>query len=178
MPSRQAVPGLSCAFGPPCQPTHLTARPAPPLDSFPPCRQRGVDAYNQKRGEMEGAEAGLASKAERFFVLVQTDNLWKEHLQAIKFLQQAVRWGRPQPSQAAAAWGAATWDSPPQRLCVTPGCPAICPCVAFPALLALDSLPASRIPSPAPFLSAACAATPSVTRWWSTSWRGTTCSWR
>ena len=40
---------------------------------------------------MEGAEAGLSSKAERFFVLVQTDNLWKEHLQAIKFLQQAVR---------------------------------------------------------------------------------------
>jgi len=26
--------------------------------------------------------------AERFFVLTQTDNLWKEHLQAIKFLQQ------------------------------------------------------------------------------------------
>mmetsp|Transcript_4323 Transcript_4323/g.13878 ORF Transcript_4323/g.13878 Transcript_4323/m.13878 type:complete len:93 (-) Transcript_4323:76-354(-) len=29
-------------------------------------------------------------QAERFFVLSQTDNLWKEHLQAIKFLQQAV----------------------------------------------------------------------------------------
>lgn len=29
-------------------------------------------------------------KAQRFFVLAQTDNLWKEHLQAIKFLQQAV----------------------------------------------------------------------------------------
>jgi preprotein translocase subunit SecA len=28
--------------------------------------------------------------AQRFFVLTQTDNLWKEHLQAIKFLQQAV----------------------------------------------------------------------------------------
>ncbi len=28
--------------------------------------------------------------ARRFFVLSQTDNLWKEHLQAIKFLQQAV----------------------------------------------------------------------------------------
>jgi preprotein translocase subunit SecA len=41
---------------------------------------------------MEAAEPGLSSKAERFFVLVQTDNLWKEHLQAIKFLQQAVRW--------------------------------------------------------------------------------------
>ena len=35
-------------------------------------------------------EAGLMPQAERFFVLVQTDNLWKEHLQAIKFIQQAV----------------------------------------------------------------------------------------
>ena len=52
-----------------------------------------MEAYNLKRQEMEGAEAGLSSKAERFFVLVQTDNLWKEHLQAIKFLQQAVRCG-------------------------------------------------------------------------------------
>ena len=27
---------------------------------------------------------------ERYFFLSQTDNLWKEHLQAIRFLQQAV----------------------------------------------------------------------------------------
>ncbi|PSC72357.1 translocase subunit chloroplastic [Micractinium conductrix] len=53
-------------------------------------RRRGLEAYEKKRSEMDSAEAGLASKAERFFVLVQTDNLWKEHLQAIKFLQQAV----------------------------------------------------------------------------------------
>ncbi|GBG68260.1 hypothetical protein CBR_g2809 [Chara braunii] len=33
---------------------------------------------------------GLMQEAERYFVLSQTDNLWKEHLQAIKFLQQAV----------------------------------------------------------------------------------------
>ena len=50
-----------------------------------------MEAYERKREEMEGAEAGLSSKAERYYVLVQTDNLWKEHLQAIKFLQQAVR---------------------------------------------------------------------------------------
>jgi hypothetical protein len=30
-----------------------------------------VEAYQQKRGEMEAAEAGLSTKAERFFVLVQ-----------------------------------------------------------------------------------------------------------
>jgi len=29
-------------------------------------------------------------EAERFFILSQTDNLWKQHLQAIKFVQQAV----------------------------------------------------------------------------------------
>ena len=30
------------------------------------------------------------AEAERFFILSQTDNLWKQHLQAIKFVQQAV----------------------------------------------------------------------------------------
>ena len=30
------------------------------------------------------------TEAERYFVLSQTDRLWKEHLQALKFLQQAV----------------------------------------------------------------------------------------
>lgn len=29
-------------------------------------------------------------RARRYFVLTNTDSLWKEHLQAIKFLQQAV----------------------------------------------------------------------------------------
>ena len=35
-------------------------------------------------------DLNLPQEAQRFFVLVQTDNLWKEHLQAMKFLQQAV----------------------------------------------------------------------------------------
>ena len=51
---------------------------------------RGVEAYKQKVAEVEAMEPGLMRKACRFFVLAQTDNLWKEHLQAIKFLQQAV----------------------------------------------------------------------------------------
>ena len=29
-------------------------------------------------------------QAERFFVLTQTDNLWKRHLEAMRFIQQAV----------------------------------------------------------------------------------------
>lgn len=39
---------------------------------------------------MERRVPGLMQEAERYFVLTQTDNLWKEHLQALKFVQQAV----------------------------------------------------------------------------------------
>ena len=38
--------------------------------------------------EVNSAEPGLMQDVQRYFVLTQTDNLWKEHLQAIKFLQQ------------------------------------------------------------------------------------------
>lgn len=31
--------------------------------------------------EIEGVEKGLMQEAQRFFVLTQTDNMWKEHLQ-------------------------------------------------------------------------------------------------
>ena len=91
--------------------------PAPPCPSLPlypssPCRQRSVEAYSLKKAEMDAAEAGLASKAERFFVLVQTDNLWKEHLQAIKFLQQAVRWAAGRMGAAGAAVGWLRCDLP------------------------------------------------------------------
>ncbi|CAI7754053.1 unnamed protein product, partial [Closterium sp. NIES-54] len=40
--------------------------------------------------EVEKIVPGLMKDAERYFVLSQTDNLWKEHLQALKFAQQAV----------------------------------------------------------------------------------------
>lgn len=53
-------------------------------------RQLSAAAYRQKRDAVESLEPGLMQEAQRFFVLTQTDNLWKEHLQAIKFLQQAV----------------------------------------------------------------------------------------
>lgn len=52
--------------------------------------QRGEEAYRAKVAESEAAEPGLSLKVARFFVLAQTDNLWRDHLQAIKFLQQAV----------------------------------------------------------------------------------------
>jgi len=53
-------------------------------------KKRSVDAYFEKKEQVDALEEGLMTKACRFFVLAQTDNLWKEHLQAIKFLQQAV----------------------------------------------------------------------------------------
>ena len=53
-------------------------------------RQLAAAAYYQKKDAVDGIEPGLMQEAQRFFVLTQTDNLWKEHLQAIRFLQQAV----------------------------------------------------------------------------------------
>ncbi|GAQ80204.1 preprotein translocase SecA [Klebsormidium nitens] len=53
-------------------------------------RELSRNAYLEKRRAVEELKPGLMDQAERFFVLSQTDNLWKEHLQAIKFVQQAV----------------------------------------------------------------------------------------
>ena len=49
-----------------------------------------MEAYKDKVSEVEGVEEGLMAEAEQFFVLSQYDNLWKTHLQSIKFLQTAV----------------------------------------------------------------------------------------
>ena len=53
-------------------------------------RSRGVAAYRARVEAVIALEPGLMDDAQRFFVLVQTDNLRKEHLQAMKFLLQAV----------------------------------------------------------------------------------------
>lgn len=39
---------------------------------------------------MESQASGLMKEAERFLILSNIDRLWKEHLQALKFIQQAV----------------------------------------------------------------------------------------
>lgn len=51
---------------------------------------RGREAYLQKRDIIDKQAPGLMKDAERFLVLSNIDRLWKEHLQAIKFVQQAV----------------------------------------------------------------------------------------
>ncbi|WOG83903.1 hypothetical protein DCAR_0103081 [Daucus carota subsp. sativus] len=53
-------------------------------------RLRGREAYLQKREIVEKEEAGLMKEAERFLILSNIDRLWKEQLQALKFVQQAV----------------------------------------------------------------------------------------
>lgn len=53
-------------------------------------RYRGREAYFQKKEMVEQQAPGLMKEAERFLTLSNIDRLWKEHLQAIKFVQQAV----------------------------------------------------------------------------------------
>ncbi|XP_027180858.1 protein translocase subunit SecA, chloroplastic [Coffea eugenioides] len=53
-------------------------------------RLRGTEAYLQKRAMVEEQAPGLMKEAEKFLVLSNIDRLWKEHLQALKFVQQAV----------------------------------------------------------------------------------------
>ncbi|KAM3688219.1 hypothetical protein ACB098_10G137200 [Castanea mollissima] len=53
-------------------------------------RRRGCEAYLKKRDIVEKQAPGLTKEAERFLVLSNIDRLWKEHLQSIKFVQQAV----------------------------------------------------------------------------------------
>lgn len=50
----------------------------------------GREAYLQKRDIVEKEAPGLMKEAERFLILSNIDRLWKEHLQALKFVQQAV----------------------------------------------------------------------------------------
>merc|ERR1712048_640217 len=52
-------------------------------------RTRSLNAYDQKRDMVEEVESGLMIRVEKYIILTQM-NLWREHLQAIKFLQQAV----------------------------------------------------------------------------------------
>ncbi|KAF7036415.1 hypothetical protein CFC21_047090 [Triticum aestivum] len=53
-------------------------------------RTRGREAYFQKAEIVEKQAPGLMKEAERFLILSNIDKLWKEHLQALKFVQQAV----------------------------------------------------------------------------------------
>ncbi|OAY70335.1 Protein translocase subunit SECA1, chloroplastic [Ananas comosus] len=46
--------------------------------------------YLRLRGDRRETSAGTDERSERFLILSNIDRLWKEHLQALKFVQQAV----------------------------------------------------------------------------------------
>ena len=47
-------------------------------------------AYDLKENQVEQIEPGLMRQAERFFILQQIDNLWREHLQSMDALRESV----------------------------------------------------------------------------------------
>jgi preprotein translocase subunit SecA len=47
-------------------------------------------AYDIQEAIVDKTEPGLMRKAERFFILQQIDNLWREHLQAMDSLRESV----------------------------------------------------------------------------------------
>jgi preprotein translocase subunit SecA len=47
-------------------------------------------AYDLKEAEVDAMQAGLMRQAERFFILQRIDTLWREHLQSMDALREAV----------------------------------------------------------------------------------------
>jgi len=47
-------------------------------------------AYDLKESQIENIRPGLMREAERFFILQQIDNLWREHLQSMDSLRESV----------------------------------------------------------------------------------------
>ncbi len=47
-------------------------------------------AYDMKEAQVDGISAGLMRQAERFFILQQIDTLWREHLQQMEALREAI----------------------------------------------------------------------------------------
>ena len=47
-------------------------------------------AYDLKESQIEKILSGLMREAERFFILQQIDNLWREHLQSMDSLRESV----------------------------------------------------------------------------------------
>ncbi len=47
-------------------------------------------AYDIKENQVDKIRAGLMREAERFFILQQIDNLWREHLQSMEALRESI----------------------------------------------------------------------------------------
>ena len=48
------------------------------------------NAYDVKEAQLEQTHQGIMRQAERFFILQQLDNLWREHLQSMDSLRESV----------------------------------------------------------------------------------------
>ena len=48
------------------------------------------NAYDMKEAQVEDTHPGIMRQAERFFILQQLDNLWREHLQSMDSLRESV----------------------------------------------------------------------------------------
>ncbi len=47
-------------------------------------------AYDVKENQVDNFRHGLMREAERFFILQQIDNLWREHLQSMEALRESI----------------------------------------------------------------------------------------
>jgi preprotein translocase subunit SecA len=52
--------------------------------------EQGRIAYDIKEAQIDQIRAGLMREAERFFILQQIDTLWREHLQQMEALREAI----------------------------------------------------------------------------------------
>jgi preprotein translocase subunit SecA len=70
------------------EPEQLDVMQMAEIQSF--LREEVRRAYDFKEAQIENLQPGLMRQAERFFILSQIDNLWREHLQAMESLREAV----------------------------------------------------------------------------------------
>lgn len=68
--------------------SHITDLSMPEMKMF--LREQVRIAYDQKESEVNEMEPTLMRQAERFFILQQIDMLWREHLQQMDALREAV----------------------------------------------------------------------------------------
>ncbi len=69
-------------------PTQLEDMTYPEIRAF--MYEEARKAYDVKEGLVDKVQPGLMRQAERFFILQQIDNLWREHLQAMESLRESV----------------------------------------------------------------------------------------
>ncbi|MBD2100859.1 preprotein translocase subunit SecA [Leptolyngbya sp. FACHB-261] len=70
------------------EPDHLRDMNVSELQAF--LHEQVRIAYEAKEAQIDAIQPGLMRQAERFFILQQIDTLWREHLQAMDALREAV----------------------------------------------------------------------------------------